>query len=739
MNSEVTSAQTVTAHTSLGPDALRFRSLRGREGLSQLYEFDIELVSGSPSIDMKRLLGESLTLEIRTRVGTTRFLGGQGVRCEMLGRETTTSRSYIYRVTVRPWLWYLTKCVDCRIFQNRSVVDIILEVVAKYGYPVQRRLVSSYRTRECCVQYQESDFAFISRLMEHEGIYYYFRHEQDQQTLVLADDMSSHDPLPGYGTIPYLPPDRLVLADEEGVDEWRPSEELRTGAYVVDDYDFRKPGANLSQRRSSGNADRHGSYEKYLWQGGYVDAAQGEHYARVRLEEEQSEQARVSGHTSILAMAPGYLFALKNCPRQSENRQYLAVDVQYEMQERGYATGSGTSAGDVRFCVQPATLPYRSPCLTPVPKASGPQTAEVVGPAGEEIWTDRYGRVKLQFRWDRHGRRDENSSCWVRVSDAWAGTGYGSLHVPRIGQEVVVDFVDGALDRPLVTGRIYNADQMPPFSLPESATQSGFVSRTPHGSSANANMFRFEDKAGAEQIKVHAERNYDVSVENDATVSVAARHLTQVGFAHPTPESARSPVEHFAQAIRTGPAPTVSDPSPPALQGLQQSAGNVAGALQRITALITGSSTPVHGTTVNGASTSVTFGDTISVATGDVTSITNGQSVSEVNGSTTSKVAGHTKSEIKGNSSSKVMGDAESTVTGSSVSRTGQSTSLTGSSISLTGQSASFTGIDTSARGMSCIDYGFQVSISNATVSSVGINVSRGGINVFKQAYLITL
>jgi type VI secretion system secreted protein VgrG len=190
------------------------------------------------------------------------------------------------------------------------------------------------------------------------------------------------------------------------------------------------------------------------------------------------------------------------------------------LQEGGQATGSSEARYDFDFIAQPASLPYRAPSVTPVPRATGPQTAVVVGPAGEEIWTDKYGRVKLQFRWDRYGKRDENSSCWVRVSDAWAGSNYGSIHIPRIGQEVVVDFLNGELDRPLVTGRIYNADQMPPFDLPEAATQSGFVTRTPGGTGANANMLRFEDKRGAEQISVHAERNYDVSVENDAEQSV---------------------------------------------------------------------------------------------------------------------------------------------------------------------------------------------------------------------------
>ncbi|MFM0501041.1 type VI secretion system Vgr family protein [Paraburkholderia caffeinilytica] len=518
----------ITAHTPLDPETLRFRSLDGQEMLSSLYEFNVELVSQSASLDMNSLLGKPLTLEIATLDGGVRYLGGHIARCAFRGRETDTPRTYVYTVKVRPWLWYLTRTTDCRIFQNLSVVEIIRQVLARYGFPVDERLLASYRSWDYCVQYQESDFAFVSRLMELEGIYYYFRHESDQQVLVLADDMSAHDPLSGYATLPYLPPDRLALPAEEGVDQWHPETELSSGAYTVDDYDFRKPQADLSQVRVNPLSAEHGGYGQYQWQGRYIEADQGEHYARVRLEEEQASHARSRAHTRLRAMAPGYLFTLKNCPRELENRAYLVVGVDYRLQEGGYVTGSSEARYDFDFIAQPTTLPYRAPSVTPVPKATGPQTAVVVGPPGQEIWTDRYGRVKLQFRWDRYGKRDENSSCWVRVSEAWAGTQFGSIHVPRIGQEVVVDFLNGELDRPLVTGRIYNADQMPPFGLPEAATQSGLVTRTPGGTRANANMLRFEDKQGAEQVSLHAERDYAVSVENDATHEVGRNETVAI-------------------------------------------------------------------------------------------------------------------------------------------------------------------------------------------------------------------
>ncbi|HKU00248.1 MAG TPA: type VI secretion system tip protein TssI/VgrG [Paraburkholderia sp.] len=518
----------VTAILPPGFETLRFRSLKGTERLSTLYAFDVEMVSPSASIDLASLPGKPLTLSIATPNGPPRHLGGQISRCEFAGRETDTSRSYVYALTLRPWLWYLTKTVDCRIFQGLSAPDIVRRVLQPYGFAVETRLAARYRTWDYCVQYQESDFDFISRMMEREGIYYYFRHEADQQVLVLIDDIASHDPLACYPTLPWLAPDRLVLPGEVGVEDWRPAVELRSGVYAVNDHDFRKPRADVSQRRANPLGDDHAGYAKYDWQAGYINAEEGERYATIRLEEEQAGHAQSHGTTHARTMAPGYLLTLEGCPRGADNVANLIVAVTYRLQEGGYASGSSEAHYDFDFVVQPTSLPWRAPSVTPIPKATGPQTAVVVGPAGETLWTDEYGRVKLQFRWDRYGHSDENSSCWVRVSSAWAGSQFGVLQVPRIGQEVIVDFINGELDRPIVTGRIYNAGQMPPFGLPGAATQSGIVTRTPGGTTENANMLRFEDKTGAEQVLLHAERNLDVSVENDATQTVGANQTTLV-------------------------------------------------------------------------------------------------------------------------------------------------------------------------------------------------------------------
>jgi type VI secretion system secreted protein VgrG len=506
----------VKAHSPLGEEQLLFRSMHGTEGLSQLFEFEVELLSASASIDPKTVLGKPLALEIQT-AGGPRFLNGQVVRFATIGREGGTSRHTVYRAVARPWLWYLTRASDSRIFQNKTVVEILEEVFDGYGFAFEKKLSGSYRSWEYCVQYNESDFAFVSRLMELEGIYYYFKHEQNQHTLVLADDIGAHEPMPGYETIDHFAADRDIADDLEVIHDWQVTEEIRSGGYVVDDFNYTMPGSDLASVRSQPRQSDHAAYEMYEWLGDYTDPAQGEHYARVRLEESQSLAARSIGQSTVRGMAPGGRFTMRNSPRSDDNREYLVVSVSYALREGGYATGSAPGSYDFGFVAQPADTAFRASRRTPLPH-TGSQTATVVGPSGEEIWTDQYGRVKVQFRWDRKGQSNESSSCWVRVSQAWAGAGFGTVHVPRIGQEVVVDFIAGRIDRPIVVGRLYNADQMPPFDLPSEATKSGIVSRsTLGGSVATANAMVLEDRAGAEQILLHAERNLDVEVEGDET------------------------------------------------------------------------------------------------------------------------------------------------------------------------------------------------------------------------------
>ncbi|PXX40835.1 MULTISPECIES: type VI secretion system tip protein TssI/VgrG [Burkholderia] len=511
-------------------DDLKFHTLDGSDELGRLFEFRIEALADSHSLSLKDMLGKPVTVRIEQQNQSTRYLNGIVARASLAGRRA--ERYYGYELVVRPWLWLATRRSDCRIFQNKTVPEIVQEVLSTYGFPIENHLAESYVPREYCVQYNETDAAFVSRLMEFEGIYYWFKHAEDTHTLMLSDAMSSHTALPGYETIPYIARDRTAIADEEHIDGWLPAQEVSVGKHQTTDYDYTKPRADLSSQKVDPRGHDHDSFASFEWPGGYRDDAPGVHYSRVRLEEQQAEHERASADTDVRGAAPGYLFTLAHCPRADQNREYLIVRCRYRFQENAYASDQGAEAvvHQTMMLVQPSSLPFRSPRETPRPRTNGPQTATVVGPPGEEIWTDQYGRVKLQFRWDRYGQSNQDSSCWVRVSSPWAGGGFGGVQIPRVGDEVVVDFLNGDPDEPIVTGRVYNGEKMPPWGLPGSATQSGLLSRSsPGGTTEHANAFRFEDKKGAEQLWMHAERNFDAETEADHTLSVGNNHTHTVG------------------------------------------------------------------------------------------------------------------------------------------------------------------------------------------------------------------
>ncbi|ACO78836.1 Rhs element Vgr protein [Azotobacter vinelandii CA] len=520
----------VKVHSVLGEDVLLFRAMTGTETLSQLFRFEVELLAESHSLSLKTLLGSALTLEIATRDEGVRYLNGLVTRCELFGREDRTARLYRYRATVRPWLWLLSRNRDCRIFQEQSVPEIVQAIFAKYSsLTVELSLTGTYRQWGYCVQYQESDFSFVSRLLEHEGIYYYFRHELGSHTLVLVDDIETHETFAGYESIPFFAADRLVAVQEECIDIYRVSEEMASGSYIGDDYNFTAPKSLMRALLSNPAEHEHSDAEVYEWLTGYRDYGEAAHYTRIRLEELQTRRELDEGHAIARGLAPGYRFTLRNCPREEANRDYLVVSVTYHLKEPGYASNPEPARYDFDFVTQPVSLPFRPRRITPKPRPHGPQTAVVVGPEGEEIWTDEYGRVKVQFHWDRYGQMNEESSCWIRVASSWAGSTFGGIYIPRIGQEVIVDFIGGEIDRPIVIGSTYNADQMPPFELPLNSSQSGIVTRTLEGTPVNGNFFYFEDRAGEELVRIKAERDHDTEVLNDTNHFTVKTHSLTVG------------------------------------------------------------------------------------------------------------------------------------------------------------------------------------------------------------------
>ncbi len=512
-----------------GAESLLFWKLNGTEVMSRSFSLNVTMLSQDENIDRKALLGKSLTVTVPTQTLQPRYFNGKITEVNLQGTELNGVRYAVYLLKIESDLWPLLRDRNQRIFQNQRAPDIIKTVLAGYGVKTEDRLTGEYRSWEYCVQYQESSYSFISRLMELEGIYFFFRHEADSHTLVLMDTADSHQPFSGYEVIPYHTSQSGGTTSEEGIGQWAISDRVTPGLYSIDDYDFRKPNAWMFQARENPASPSPGQIDYYEWPGRFVDHQHGEFYARIRQEEWQAEQQRIDAAGTALGITPGYTFALGNPPYKGGSSEYLVVSAAYTLEENSYASGSATnSVHHINFVVIPAETTFRTAQRTEWPRTHGPQTARVVGPKGESIWTDRYGRVKVKFHWDRQAKGDDTSSCWVRVSSAWAGQGFGGVQIPRVGDEVVIDFINGDPDRPIITGRVYNEASMPPWELPADSTRMGFMTRSKDGSKDNASYLFFEDRQGSESVDLHSEKDMTVSVENDQNVSIDGTRTTVI-------------------------------------------------------------------------------------------------------------------------------------------------------------------------------------------------------------------
>ncbi|VEA71045.1 Uncharacterized protein conserved in bacteria [Serratia rubidaea] len=520
----------ITVTTPAGAGALKFWKLSGVEQVSHSFELQVMLLSTDARLDRRAMLGQPITLTIPTQglLSAQRYLNGKVTSVNVHSADINGARYAVYTLTMESDLWPLKRDRNQRIFQNQRVPDIVKTVLGEYGVQLEEQLSGSYRSWEYCVQYQESSYDFISRLMELEGIYFFFRHEADKHTLVLHDAPQQHQPFSGYEAIPYHATPSGGSTGEEGIGQWAISERVTPGIYSIDDYDFRKPNAWLFQARQNPSSPQPGQIDYYDWPGHFVEHGDGEFYARVRQEEWQAEHQRISATATALGIVPGCTFTLLNPPFVSDSGEYLVLSASYDLEENSYASGGDEAVHRIDMTVIPADTPYRSPQRTPWPRTHGPQTARVVGPQGESIWTDKYGRIKVKFHWDRQAKGDETSSGWVRVSSAWAGQGFGGVQIPRVGDEVVIDFINGDPDRPIVTGRVYNEASMPPWALPAGATMMGFMTRSKDGHSDNSSHLFFEDKAGSEMVQLHAEKDMNISVENDKTVTIDGNRTTTI-------------------------------------------------------------------------------------------------------------------------------------------------------------------------------------------------------------------
>jgi type VI secretion system secreted protein VgrG len=502
--------------------------LRGAESLGAPFQFTLSLLSDSPDFDISSVVGDTMTVGVEAQEGTTRYFNGYVTRMGLVGIFDTHAQ---YRATLRPWLFILSSRINSRIFQGQSVPDIAKALFREHGFSdFEDSLSNSYAVREFVVQYRESDFAFVSRLFEHAGIYYYFRHEQGRHVLVLADSASGHKTSPGYEEVLFHPQGTPTSEADEFINSWELIHQWRPGAYASDDYDFERPRADLTAQLQAEAQHKKGDLEIFDYPAGHTDQGEIEDYVRGRLEALQSDVEIANGGGDVRGIGVGDLFGLTEFPNEDQNKQYLIVSATYDAKNNAHDTGdSGDGHFTMSFTAMDSQVPFRPALTTPAPRVEGVQTAIVVGEAGDEITTDNYGRVKVQFHWDREGKNDEKSSCWVRVAQLWAGSGWGGIHIPRIGQEVIVDFLEGDPDRPIITGRVYNADNMPPYTLPDNKTQSGIKSRSSQGGApSNFNELRFEDKKGSELVNLQAEKDLTSLVKHDEDRNVGHDRTTEI-------------------------------------------------------------------------------------------------------------------------------------------------------------------------------------------------------------------
>lgn len=506
-------------NTQLGPDVLLLQHMAGTEGLGRMFEYSLDLLSERANIKPEDVLGTNLTVAIETpHDSAPRYINAFVTQFSEMGEVHTPafggSIAYQYRAAVHPWIWFATRRSDCRIFNDKSVPDIVKEVLGIYGGQITMKLSRTHPPWKYCVQYRETDFNFVSRLLEQEGIYYYFEHANGSHKLALADSVSAHTASPACAKIKFHPSGDLhEIADEDYINEWTATTTVQSGKYSLKDYDFfraRTVESAAADPRSHGFGD----LEIYDYPSESVDIAGKEQgkdrtsdYASARMEELQSQYRVFNASGNVRGLEVGYRFKLADHPQRDYNAEYLNISAATSV-SAGDVDSSGVGVGfHVSLTSIKSDKAFRAPRLTPKPIIQGAQTALVVGSG--EIDPDEHGRVKVQFHWDRLG-----GTCWVRVAQIIAGKNWGAMFLPRVGQEVVVEFLEGDPDRPIITGVVYNGVAKPPYPLPGEKTKSTIKTNSSEGG-GGFNEIRLEDKKGSEQIFIHGEKQLDLRVKKD--------------------------------------------------------------------------------------------------------------------------------------------------------------------------------------------------------------------------------
>ncbi len=519
------SITTVTLSIESVAETLHVARFRGTEEMSALFAFEVEAVCESHEIAFGDVVGSAALLTLTAAdQRENRYVHGIVSEFEQ-GAEG--KRLSLYRLVIVPEMWRLDQKQDFRIFQEMTTPDIIEKVVSDAGLSVSKlenRLQGSYRTHEYRVQYRESDWSFILRLMEEEGIFCFFEHGESDHTLVLGDRQSAHTPILGDKNLIFRPPMGAMIHSEH-VSTFRYREAIRPGRVTLRDYDFKRPSLDLE---SDATGEKDERIEVYDYPGEYTEPGDGTSLATLRLEHWEAGRQTALAESGCMRLTVGHTFALTEHARGDFNRGYMLTRVEHQCVQPVGDHSDVTMEYKNRFACMPDDKPFRPPHRTPKPKIYGVQTAIVVGPAGEEIYPDEHGRVKVQFHWDREGQRDEKSSCWIRVSQLWAGAGWGAMFIPRIGQEVVVDFLEGDPDQPLIVGRVYHGANVPPYRLPAEKTKSTIKSESSLGG-GGYNELMFEDAKGNEEIYLHGQKDWTIKIENDKRQEVGHDETLDVG------------------------------------------------------------------------------------------------------------------------------------------------------------------------------------------------------------------
>jgi type VI secretion system secreted protein VgrG len=505
--------------------ALGVEDFTAREEVSLPFEVDLTLVS-EDEITFDDVIGKEAALTIAGDESDRYF---HGIINEFT-QTGTSGRFHLYHSRMVPSMWLLSLEQDCRIFQKKSVPDIVKQVLQDANIASDRfdfRLKGQYKPKEYCVQYRETDLNFISRLLEEEGIFYFFEYAKDKHILVFGDSPVNYQPILGDPKVVFNP-EHGMMPGKEAVIKFVLSRQIRSGKVTIKDFNFEKPSLDLTADEQDKENKK---LEVYDYPGEYFDEARGKNLAQIRLQRAVMFKDKAEGQSVCPRLIPGFTFKLIDHELETFNQEYLLVEVIHQgsqPQVLEELAGGGSSSYTNQFLGIPSSVTLRPEIHTPKPVVEGVQTAIVTGPAGEEIYPDEYGRVKVQFHWDREGKNDEKSSCWIRVSQLWAGAGWGAMYIPRIGHEVIVDFIEGDPDRPIITGRVYHGTNKPPYNLPGDKTKSTIKSNSSIGG-GGSNEFRFEDKKGKEEIYLHGQKDWTIAIENDKNQTVGNNETLSVG------------------------------------------------------------------------------------------------------------------------------------------------------------------------------------------------------------------